>query len=86
MEDELDGDCDGIARATKGLKALGLAMGQELDEQNNRLRRIEDQTVALDSRIYRNTERVCVSFLCKCSVTSKFLRFSAEKDQIAFSL
>jgi hypothetical protein len=86
IEDELDGNLDGIARATKGLKALGLAMGQELDEQNNRLRRIEDQTVALDSRIYRNTERVCVSFLCNHSVASKFLRFSAEKDQIAFSV
>jgi len=58
IEDELDGNLEGISQATKSLKALGLAMGQELDQQNNRLRRIEDQTVALDSRIYRNTERL----------------------------
>jgi protein transport protein SEC9 len=59
LEDELDDNLDGLAKATKSLKSIGLAMGQELDEQNTRLRRIEDQTVALDSRIFRNTERVC---------------------------
>ena len=83
IEDELDDNLHGISQATKSLKALGMAMGQELDQQNNRLRRIEDQTVALDSRIYRNTERVCVLHSYG-PITSEFLRFSAEKDQVRF--
>jgi len=58
LEDELDDNMDGLSQATKSLKSLGLAMGQELDEQNKRLHRIEDQTVSLDNRIFRNTERV----------------------------
>jgi hypothetical protein len=33
-------------------------MGQELDNQNNRIERIEEKTVSLDNRVFRNTERV----------------------------
>ncbi|KAH9040792.1 hypothetical protein EDB85DRAFT_2170035 [Lactarius pseudohatsudake] len=40
----------------KTLKALGTALGQELDHQNNRIERIEDKTVNLDNRVFRNTE------------------------------
>lgn len=58
MEDELDDNLDEISDMTKRLKALGTAMGQELDTQNKRIDTIEQKTVGLDSRIFRNTERV----------------------------
>jgi hypothetical protein len=58
MEDELDGNLDEISDVTKRLKALGTAMGQELDNQNNRIERIEEKTVNLDNKVFRNTERV----------------------------
>jgi len=58
LEDELDDNLDQISDVTKRLKALGTAMGQELDNQNNRIERIEEKTVSLDNRVFRNTERV----------------------------
>lgn len=58
LEDELDGNLDEISEMTKRLKALGSAMGTELDQQNGRIERIEGKTVGLDGRIFRNTERV----------------------------
>ena len=58
MEDELDGNLDEISDVTKRLKALGTAMGQELDNQNSRIGRIEEKTVNLDNKVFRNTERV----------------------------
>ncbi|KAN0128375.1 protein transporter SEC9 [Lactarius tabidus] len=58
MEDELDGNLDEISDVTKRLKALGTAMGQELDNQNNRIERIEEKTVNLDNKVFRNTERL----------------------------
>jgi protein transport protein SEC9 len=58
MEDELDDNLDEISDATKRLKALGMAMGQELDKQNDRINRIEEKTVSLDNKVFRNTERV----------------------------
>ncbi|KAL0951144.1 hypothetical protein HGRIS_007879 [Hohenbuehelia grisea] len=57
-EDELDNNLDEISDMTKRLKALGSAMGQELDNQNSRIERIEGKTVGLDGRIFRNTERL----------------------------
>lgn len=59
LEDELDDNLDEIGEATKRLKALGMAMNQELDNQIGRIGRIEDKTTNLDNRVYRNTERVC---------------------------
>jgi hypothetical protein len=59
MEDELDDNLDEIGNATKTLKALSMAMGQELGVQNDRIGRIEEKTVNLDGRVFRNTERVC---------------------------
>ncbi|KAF8271346.1 hypothetical protein EI94DRAFT_1797105 [Lactarius quietus] len=50
LEDELDGNLDEISDMTKRLKALGSAMGQELDNQNNRIERIEEKTVNLDKK------------------------------------
>jgi len=43
LEDELDGNLDEISDVAKRLKALGTAMGQELDNQNNRIERIEEK-------------------------------------------
>ncbi|KAH7915790.1 hypothetical protein BJ138DRAFT_997078 [Hygrophoropsis aurantiaca] len=58
MEDELDDNLDEIHNVTKGLKALGMAMGQELDQQNSRIGRIEVKTTNLDNNVFKNTERV----------------------------
>ncbi|KAH9968935.1 hypothetical protein BC827DRAFT_1166631 [Russula dissimulans] len=58
LEDELDDNLDQISDVTKRLKALGTAMGQELDNQNNRIEHIEEKTVSLDNRVFRNTERL----------------------------
>jgi len=54
----LDDNLDEISNATKSLKALSMAMGQELGEQNNRIERIEGKTRDVDQRLYRNTERL----------------------------
>jgi hypothetical protein len=58
MEDELDDNLDEIHDAVKRMKALGLAMGQEVDNQIGRIGRIESKTDNLDMRVNRNTERV----------------------------
>ncbi len=66
LEDELDDNLNEIGDMTKRLKALGTAMGQELDSQNKRIDVIEGKTIGLDSKIFRNTERVCVFyFVCR---------------------
>ena len=64
MENELDDNLDEIGDVAKRLKALGTAMGQELDNQNNRIERIEEKTVNLDNKVFRNTERVRRSMHC----------------------
>ena len=58
VEDELDDNLDEISKVTKSLKALGTAMGQELDTQNNRLDVIADKATSLDNGVFRQTERV----------------------------
>ncbi|KAA1468237.1 synaptosome-associated proteinsynaptosomal-associated protein 25 [Dentipellis sp. KUC8613] len=58
LEDELDDNLDEISEMTKRLRNLGSAMGQELDKQNNRIERIEEKTVNLDNRVFRNTEKL----------------------------
>lgn len=58
MEDEIDDNLNEILDVTKRLKALGSGMGEELDRQNNRIERIEEKTVNLDNRVFRNTERL----------------------------
>lgn len=67
LEDELDNNLDEVSEMTKRLKALGKTMGEELDKQNNRIQRIEEKTVGLDDRIFKNTERVCFIILQPCS-------------------
>jgi len=58
IEDEIDDNLDEIGDATRRLKALGMAMGQELDKQNQRIDLIDQKTVNLDNKIVRNTERL----------------------------
>lgn len=58
MENELDDNMDEIGEATKRLKALGMAMGDELDNQNKRLDRLEKKTVDVDNRLHSTTGRV----------------------------
>jgi len=58
IEDELDDNLGEIGDATKRLKALGMAMGQELDTQNQRIDRIGDKATSLDNRMFKNTERL----------------------------
>lgn len=70
MEDELDDNLNEISAITKNLKALGTAMGQELDQQNSRLVIIEQKTTTLDNGVFRNTERVCCYVL---HVTTSFI-------------
>jgi len=57
-EDELDNNMSEISDATKRLKALGLAMGQEIDTQNKRIDRISDKATTLDSHMFNNTEKL----------------------------
>ncbi|KZT74653.1 hypothetical protein DAEQUDRAFT_700572 [Daedalea quercina L-15889] len=58
LEDELDDNLNEISDVTKRLKALGTAMGQELDTQNDRITRITDKADTLDNALFRNTQRL----------------------------
>ncbi|KAJ7169915.1 protein transporter SEC9 [Mycena filopes] len=58
VEDEIDDNLDEIGDATRRLRALGMAMGQELDKQNQRIDLIDQKTVNLDNKIVRNTDRL----------------------------
>jgi len=80
IEDELDDNLDEISAMTKRLKALGTAMGQELENQNARIERIDGKTVGLDGRIYRNTERVKY-FALKCE--TRIHIFSIAQESLA---
>ncbi|EJF66666.1 hypothetical protein DICSQDRAFT_151116 [Dichomitus squalens LYAD-421 SS1] len=58
LEDELDDNLDEIMDVTKRLKALGTAMGSELDTQNDRITRITQKTDGLDQHLFTNTQRL----------------------------
>ncbi|KAI0348038.1 hypothetical protein BDW22DRAFT_1365434 [Trametopsis cervina] len=58
LEDELDDNLGEIHDMTKRLKALGSAMGDELDKQNQRIGRITEKTDGLDNRLFRNTQKL----------------------------
>ncbi|KAG7089929.1 hypothetical protein E1B28_011561 [Marasmius oreades] len=57
MEDEIDDNLDQLGEATKRLKALGMAMGSELDTQNRRIDNITSKTDRLDSNLSNVTRR-----------------------------
>lgn len=59
LEDELDGNLDEIHDVTKRLKAMGTAMGQELDQHIDRISRITSKADDLDNKIFTNTQAVC---------------------------
>lgn len=59
LEDELDDNLDEIGDMTKRLRALGTAMGQELDSQNKRIEDISGKTDGLDLKLAGVTNRVC---------------------------
>ncbi|KAG6842630.1 hypothetical protein C0991_000157 [Blastosporella zonata] len=58
LEDELDGNLDEISEVSKRLKALSTAMGSELDNQNERIDKIEGKAVRVEQRIYMNTQQL----------------------------
>ncbi|KAF9266466.1 hypothetical protein L218DRAFT_896501 [Marasmius fiardii PR-910] len=57
MEDEIDDNLDQLGEATKRLKALGMAMGTELDAQNQRIDNITSKTDRLDNSLGNVTRR-----------------------------
>ena len=63
LEDELDDNLGEIGDVAKKLKALGTAMGQELDNQNTRLDRLDGKTGNLDDKLFKGTRRVRLSLL-----------------------
>jgi len=54
LEDELDGNLDEIGQLAGRLNHLGRAMGNEIDEQNVRIKRLGDKTTALDTRVFNS--------------------------------
>lgn len=61
VEDEIEDNLDEIDDMAKRLKALSSTMGQELDNQNTRLERMDNKTTNLDNKIVLGTRRVCHS-------------------------
>ena len=70
LEDEIDDNLNEISDMTKRLKALGSAMGQELDRQNERIEVITQKTDSLDNRIFRNTKKVRYRNVCQVILTN----------------
>ncbi|KAL1723038.1 hypothetical protein EV715DRAFT_191460 [Schizophyllum commune] len=58
IEDELDDNLDEIGSVAERLKALGSAMGEEIDEQTGRVQRIGDKSASLDTGIFHSTQRM----------------------------
>lgn len=67
LEDELDDNLSEIGDVAKRLKNLGMAMGQELDQQNSRIDRLGDKAGGLDQRLFSTTERVCGPYIYRHS-------------------
>ena len=82
VENELDDNLDEISGVTKRLKALGMAMGQELDTQNQRIDRIGEKATSLDNRMFRNTEKVSALASLYLFVPSCSFRLAVEEDQV----
>ncbi|KAL1747594.1 hypothetical protein HDZ31DRAFT_31480 [Schizophyllum fasciatum] len=58
LEDELDDNLDEIGSVAERLKALGSAMGEEIDDQTGRVQRIGDKSASLDTGIFSSTQRM----------------------------
>ncbi|GJJ09661.1 hypothetical protein Clacol_003885 [Clathrus columnatus] len=57
LEDEIDDNLDEVGDTAKRLKALSTAMGQELDNQNRRLERLDNKTTNLDDKLHLGIRR-----------------------------
>lgn len=69
IENQLDDNLHELDGTTKLLKSLGVAMGQELDRQNDRIATIDNKAVSLDGKLHNNTQRVCLQFfICSCII------------------
>ncbi|KAJ6567248.1 hypothetical protein DFH09DRAFT_1247311 [Mycena vulgaris] len=58
LEDDLERNLDEIQGLVQSLKAVGAAMGGELDRQNGMLSGLEDKTVKLGGKLHNNTVQV----------------------------
>lgn len=58
IENELDDNLDEIGGVAERLKALGSAMGEEIDQQTGRVERVADKSATLDSGMFRSTQRM----------------------------
>ncbi|KAJ7499298.1 hypothetical protein FB451DRAFT_33678 [Mycena latifolia] len=55
MENDLERNLDEIQGLVQNLKAVGAAMGEEIDRQNSTISGIEAKTVKLGNRLHNNT-------------------------------
>ena len=83
LEDELDDNLNEISDMTKRLKALGTAMGQELDTQNARIGNIAEKADRLDGRLYLNTQKVSTHFPRLVSFSLTTPRSSTESSSFS---
>lgn len=84
LEDEIDDNLDALGSATKGLKAIALAAGEELDRQNQRITDIAQKTDKLDVRVVSTTSRVRTLEPSKTDRSPySFLFSSAESSRFA---
>ncbi|AOW05607.1 uncharacterized protein YALI1_E22070g [Yarrowia lipolytica] len=58
LEDEIDNNLDELSNAAGRLKKLGLAMNEEVEQQNEKLDQIAEQTDDLDISVHLNTARL----------------------------
>ncbi|AAS53840.1 AFR469Wp [Eremothecium gossypii ATCC 10895] len=58
MEFEIDRNLDKIGQVSGRLKKLAIAAGQEIDSQQSRIKRIEEDADDMDIRIHLNTSRL----------------------------
>lgn len=58
LEDEIDNNLDELSGAASRLKKLGLAMNEEVEQQNEKLDQIAEQTDDLDISVHLNTARL----------------------------
>ncbi|AGO11027.1 AaceriAFR469Wp [[Ashbya] aceris (nom. inval.)] len=58
MEFEIDRNLDKIGQVSGRLKRLAIAAGQEIDSQQSRIKRIEEDADDMDIRIHLNTTRL----------------------------
>ena len=58
LEDEIDDNLDQIERATLAIKLAAKSMGEELEEQIDRIKVLEHKTTKLDIQVHSTTNRV----------------------------